>query len=90
MDPINVSRASTEELKKLRVDEWSLWECEPSVFDWEYDLDETAYVLEGHVLVSTPEGVVEIKAGDLARFPKGLRCTWNVKERIRKVYRFGD
>ncbi|HAG51262.1 MAG TPA: cupin, partial [Deltaproteobacteria bacterium] len=31
---------------------------------------------------------VEIKKGDLVTFPKGLKCKWNVIERIRKAYIF--
>jgi len=88
MAKIEVRAATPEELQRLGVKTWAAWECPPSTFDWEYDVDETAYVLEGRVEVLTPEGAVEIRAGDLARFPKGLRCTWKVHEHIRKVYLF--
>jgi uncharacterized cupin superfamily protein len=87
---IRKERPTPERLAELGVKGWSPWECEPSTFDWEYDDHETCYVLEGRVRVSTPAGeVVEFGAGDLVRFPKGLKCTWEVKERIRKVYKFG-
>ena len=33
---------------------------------------------------------VEFGKGDLVRFPKGVKCTWDVKEKIRKLYRFGS
>jgi uncharacterized cupin superfamily protein len=59
---------------------------EVSVFDWEYDATETCYVMEGEVKVTTPEG--EFGAGDLVTFPRGLKCTWNVRKPIRKHYRF--
>jgi len=85
---IKVERPSEEKLKSLGVDSWSPWECEPSTFDWEYTSDETAYVLEGKVKVKTPTGEVEINEGDLVRFPKGLKCTWKVIKKIRKVYTF--
>lgn len=47
-------------------------------------------MLSGRVVV-TPEGgePVEIAAGDLATFPAGMSCTWDVKEAIRKHYKFG-
>jgi uncharacterized cupin superfamily protein len=48
-----------------------------------------AYIIEGKVTVTSPEGTVELEAGDLVTFPAGLRCTWRVRERIRKVYRLG-
>lgn len=41
---------------------------------------ETAYVLEGRVTV-TPDGggsPVEVKAGGMYTFPKGMSCTWEV------------
>jgi len=89
MAEIKVEKLSEEKLKALGVDEWSPWECEPSTFDWEYDDKETCYVLEGKVRVQTPDGEVEFGKGDLVIFPKGLKCTWNVIEKIRKVYKFG-
>lgn len=88
MSEIRKEKPSEEELKSLGVDEWSPWECEPSSFDWEYDTNERAYVLEGKVKIKTPQGELEIEKGDLVLFPKGLKCTWEVLEKIRKVYRF--
>lgn len=85
---IKVEKPSQEELKSLGVDNWSPWECNPESFDWEYSCDETAYVLEGKVKIETPTGEVEINQGDLVHFPKGLKCTWNVINKIRKVYTF--
>lgn len=89
MAEIKVEKVSKEELDSLGVSNWSPWACEPSTFDWEYTSAETAYVLEGKVKIKTEEGdEVEISKGDLVHFPKGLRCKWNVIERIRKVYTF--
>ena len=89
MAKITVEKPSPEKLKSLGVESWSSWECEPSTFDWSYDTDETAYVLEGQVTVRCPDGEkVEIQAGDLVSFPQGLSCTWEVKQKIRKVYTF--
>lgn len=89
MAKIKIERPSKEKLDSLRVNRWSPWECEPSTFDWEYDTDESAYVLEGKVRIKAEDGQeVEINKGDLVCFPKGLRCTWNVIEKIRKVYTF--
>ncbi len=76
-------------LRDLDVASWPIWTKEVSEFPWEYDAEETCYVLEGRVTV-TPEGgePVEIGAGDLATFPKGMRCTWRVDAPIRKHYSF--
>ncbi|MFC1645913.1 cupin domain-containing protein [Candidatus Omnitrophota bacterium] len=88
MPKIKVEKATDDKLNKLNVGNWSQWECEPSTFDWEYSCDESAYVLEGKVKVKTPEEEVEIQKGDIVHFPKGLKCTWTVTEKIRKVYTF--
>ena len=59
-------------------------------FPWTYDEQETCYVLEGEVVV-TPDGgaPVTVKAGDLATFPAGMSCIWDVRVLIRKHYQFG-
>jgi len=81
-----------EELNKLRVKSWGVWEKEKSIFDWFYDSTETCYMLEGEVEVTdnaTGEKL-EFKKGDLVQFPKGLKCVWNVKKPVKKYYNFGD
>lgn len=88
MSEIKIEKPTEEKLKSLNIDSWSPWECEPSTFDWQYDSNETAYVLEGKVKVMTSSGEVEINKGDLVTFPKGLKCTWNIIQKIRKVYTF--
>ncbi len=88
MSEIRIEKPTQQKLNELGVNNWSPWECEPSKFEWKYDSDETAYVYEGRVKVKTASGEVEINKGDLVTFPKGLQCTWNVIEKIRKVYRF--
>ena len=67
---------------------WSIWRCEPSKFDWEYDQEEHCYVIEGHVTVIGKENTVEIKSGDYVVFPKGLQCNWEVHKTIKKYYTF--
>lgn len=90
MGKVIVRKGTKEELGRLGVDKWPTWESEIKKFDWEYDDDETFFVHEGRVKVVTTDGEeVEFGKGDLVRFPKGVKCTWDVKERIRKVYRFG-
>ena len=90
MAEIKISRPSKDELDELGIDKWSSWECDPSEFDWQYPDRETAYIFKGKVMVSTNDGSkVEIRPGDLAVFPKGLKCHWQVLERIEKVYKMG-
>ncbi len=90
MSAIQIERNPDEKrLQELGVRHWPIWTKEVSEFPWEYDTDEVCYVLEGEVVV-TPEGgePVHIRAGDLVRFPQGMRCTWKVLQPIRKHYHF--
>lgn len=77
-------------LQSLGVSGWPTWSKEVSVFPWTYSEQEVAYVLEGIVVV-TPKGgpPVSFGAGDLVTFPAGMSCTWDVRQPLRKHYRFG-
>jgi uncharacterized cupin superfamily protein len=81
---------SPAKLETLKVLSWPTWSKEVSVFSWHYDEDETAYVLEGEVVV-TPQGgePVTIGKSDLVTFPAGMSCIWDIRQPIRKHYRFG-
>ena len=80
-----------EELKKLNVDSWGIWEKEVSEFPWSYSDTETCYILEGEGEVTAEDGEkIEFKNGDLVQFKKGLKCNWNIKKPVRKYYNFGD
>ena len=78
-----------EKLTELGVKSWPTWKCEVSEFPWQYAQSETCYLLEGEVDV-TPDGKepVSFGKGDLVTFPKGMSCSWNVKQPVRKHYRF--
>lgn len=80
---------SPEKLEMIGVYDWPIWEKEVSSFPWTYDSQETCYLLNGRVVVTPENGEpVELKAGDLVTFPKGMNCTWDIKEAIRKHYQF--
>jgi hypothetical protein len=79
-----------DKLDKMGVKKWPVWSKEESEFPWTYDEDETAFLLEGHVVVTPENGEpVEIKAGDLVVFPAGMSCRWKILKKIRKHYKFG-
>jgi hypothetical protein len=67
---------------------WSIWECLPSKFDWEYADEEHCYIIEGEVIVTTVDTSVNIKKGDYVIFSKGLKCNWEVIKPIKKYYSF--
>ncbi len=89
-DKITVTPMSLEEAKKLGIENWSSWSCEPSSFDWHYIDKETAYVFEGDVIVTANGEDTHITPNTLVVFPKDMDCVWKVNKRINKVYKFGD
>jgi len=82
-----VKKPSAKEQKE--AESWPIWEKEESSFPWEYDEKETCLILSGKAVVKTPEGNVEFGSGDYVVFPCGLKCTWDIKKKIRKHYQFG-
>ncbi len=80
---------SADRLKELDVANWDIWEKEVSEFAIDFDETETAYILEGEILV-TPEGgePVRIVPGDLVVFPAGLNSQWQVVKPLRKHYSY--
>eukprot|EP00285_Hemiselmis_virescens_P011244 CAMPEP_0173379260 /NCGR_PEP_ID=MMETSP1356-20130122/2284_1 /TAXON_ID=77927 ORGANISM="Hemiselmis virescens, Strain PCC157" /NCGR_SAMPLE_ID=MMETSP1356 /ASSEMBLY_ACC=CAM_ASM_000847 /LENGTH=146 /DNA_ID=CAMNT_0014332571 /DNA_START=9 /DNA_END=449 /DNA_ORIENTATION=+ len=80
---------SPTDAEKASAQGWPTWGCEVSKFPWSYDQNETCLLITGEVTV-TPNGgePVEIKAGDMATFPAGMSCTWDVKKTLSKHYNF--
>ena len=86
---IKVQKLGQDQLKKMGVFGWPIWEKEVSRFPWVYDSIEECFFLEGKVTVETKDGKsVSFGKGDFVSFPKGLSCTWNIKEAVRKHYNF--
>ena len=86
---IEVRKPTDEELDRLGVKNWPIWESPVRTFPWEYSSTEICYILEGKVIVETDEGEkVSFGKGDLVKFPAGLKCIWNVLEPVRKHYNF--
>ena len=89
MADIKVEKIGKDALEKVGVFEWPIWTKEVSKFDWEYDSGERCYFLEGKVTVTCKGGkAVSFGKGDFVIFPKGLACSWDVKEPVRKHYKF--
>jgi uncharacterized protein len=87
---IEIKQPKIEELEQQGVFKWPIWEKEVSRFDWHYDTEETCYLLEGRVKVTTPHGeAVQFGAGDWVRFPAGLSCIWEISVPVKKHFRMG-
>ena len=86
---IKVQKLSDKELKEMGVFDWPIWEKGVSRFDWHYDDMEECYFLSGKVVVETKDGrKAAFGKGDFVSFPKGLQCTWDIKEPVKKHYNF--
>ena len=90
MSTIRVIRQVDDaELRKLGVRNWPTWSKEVSTFPWQYGDSETCYFLAGDVVV-TPDGgePVSMGKGDLVTFSSGMSCTWEIRQPVKKHYRF--
>ncbi|ERP39131.1 cupin domain-containing protein [Chitinivibrio alkaliphilus] len=89
-DKITITRnPAREELDRMGVFSWPIWEKEVSCFPWTYDAEEVCYILQGAVRVTTSHGeVFYIEAGDLVTFPQGLSCEWDITADLKKHYSF--
>ncbi len=64
-----------------------VWTAEPSTFNFAFELNETAVILEGEIVVTQEGGpTLHLRAGDVATFPKGARTRWEIRSRLKKVF----
>ncbi len=90
MSKINIQRqVSRSDIEADGIFDLPIWEKEVSTFPWRYDASETCYFLEGDVVV-TPDGGTPVRMGqgDRVTFPAGMSCTWEIREPVKKHYRF--
>lgn len=80
-----------ERLKELGVANWPTWSKEVSVFPFEFNARESAYILEGECIITPDDGSepIHFGKGDFLIFPEGLSCTWEVKKPLKKHYKHG-
>jgi len=83
---ILIKKPTENEIAEMR--KMPTWGCGVSEFDWYYDSEETALIIEGEVTVEYGTKSVLISEGDCVVFPKGLSCVWKVTKPIKKHYLF--
>jgi uncharacterized protein len=66
---------------------WTVvWQCSEGKFDWYYDLDETALILEGSiVLENSAMPPTRYGPGDVIFFKKDAHAKWHVEGHVRKL-----
>ena len=83
---MNILVRKPDEKEMAEFENYPVWECGPSTFNWYYDSGETCLVSEGEATVAYDGGSASFAAGDLVVFPKGLACVWTVRKTIKKHY----
>ena len=64
-----------------------IWECEPGPSRWLLEQHESIHLVAGRMTVQPDDGAaIEMAAGDVAVFPRGWSGTWQIHEKVRKVY----
>lgn len=63
-----------------------IWECTAGTFWWTFDGEETVFILEGQVRVTTPNGETRtLKPGDIAYFAEDTKALWDIDDYVKKV-----
>ena len=88
MKEVDIKQLTQAEINQMNINNWPIWDKEPSVFDWEYNGTEQCYIIEGEFEVTTAQNTYHIKAGDFVTFKDGLQCTWKITKAVRKYYNF--
>jgi uncharacterized cupin superfamily protein len=63
-----------------------IWECSAGSFWWTFHDEETVFILEGSVRVTSENGVVKtLNSGDIAYFAAGTKALWEINDHVRKI-----
>ena len=70
MKVLIISTCSASTIIQYGIKSWPIWECEPSIFKWNYDDKEICLIIEGQAKITTKNGdIYFIQAGDRVYFP---------------------
>jgi uncharacterized protein len=63
-----------------------IWECSAGTFWWTFHDEETVFILEGKVRITTPNGETRtLQPGDIAYFAEGTRALWDIDDYVKKI-----
>ena len=63
-----------------------IWSCTEGKFNWYYDLDETAVILEGSILLESEDvPLTRYGVGDVIFFRQGAHAKWHVEDYVKKI-----
>lgn len=68
--------------------ETGIWECTPGPSRWSLETHEFVHVLSGAMTVTADEDgePLHLGPGDTILFPRGWSGSWQIEERLRKLY----
>jgi uncharacterized cupin superfamily protein len=81
-----VARLARHSVADDKASNTALWDCTAGTFRWFFGWDETVYILDGEVRVTSESGnEFVLRAGDIAYFRAGTWATWRVDQYVRKI-----
>ena len=86
MARVTVIRPTFMDLRDMGVFSWPLGMVGVSRFHAHYDEKEICYIADGKISVTSGDQKLIFGAGDLAIFPAGTDCTWQVISPVRAHY----
>jgi uncharacterized cupin superfamily protein len=67
--------------------EVGIWECTAGPSRWVLETHEEIYIISGRMTVARDGSEpLDLGAGDAAVFPRGWSGTWQIHEKLRKLY----
>ena len=64
----------------------NIWDCTAGSFWWTFYNEETVYILEGSVRVTSESGITRtLRSGDIAYFAENSKALWEIDDYVRKV-----
>lgn len=84
-DPVHLGRCDLGSFETRQV--VGEWECTPGKFEYTYLGDEFCTLLAGRIRITEKDGAVhEFRAGDTFYTVRGETVTWEVLEKVRKIF----